>query len=182
MAIWPFFDDMAILSYRQKWSYGINMGIVGNSYKNAATWSRNRVDSTFLQEMRAIMVRWQIFLCIFSENPMYMPKMVATAQKCSKTHEIFFGGSWGIKAATCTSTEVNEHLGPFWDTLVVSHCLEALQIFLTRIQAFPSYPVIKTLWMTLNRWERFSLNPSGAVVSVLSWVLVTSRILVWKKI
>ena len=96
MAKWPYGHFLTIWPFChivKKWSYGINMGIVGNSYKNAATWSRNRVDSTFLQEMRVIMVRWQIFLCIFSENPMYMPKMVATAQKCSKTHEIFFGGS-----------------------------------------------------------------------------------------
>ena len=31
------------------WSYGINKDISGNSYKNAAFWWRNQVDSTFLQ-------------------------------------------------------------------------------------------------------------------------------------
>ena len=126
MAKWPYGHFLTVWPFShiiKKWSYGINMGIVGNSYKNAATWSRNRVDSTFLQEMRVIMVRWQMFLCIFSENPMYMPKMLATAQKCSKTHAFFFGGSQGIKAATCTLTEANKHFGAFWDTLVQAHDL-----------------------------------------------------------
>ena len=69
---WPFAHIV------KTWSYGINMGISGNSYKNAAFWWRNWVDSTFLQEMKAIIVRWQIFLCIFLEFPLYMQKMVAT--------------------------------------------------------------------------------------------------------
>ena len=47
LAIWPF-DPMA--------SKMANMGISGKGYKNAAIWWTNRIDSTFLQEMRAIII------------------------------------------------------------------------------------------------------------------------------
>ena len=47
-----------------------------------------------------------------------MQKRVATPQKCPKTHEFFFGGSWGIEAATCTLTDAKKHFGAFWDTLL----------------------------------------------------------------
>ena len=43
--------------------------------------------------------------------------MMATAHTCSKTHQFFFGGSWGIDTATCNSTEGTKHFGAFWDTL-----------------------------------------------------------------
>ena len=111
MAIWPY-DHMA-------WNVA-NMGISRNSYKNAAIWWRNQVDSTFWQEMRANLVRWRIFLCIFSDFPLYIQKMMATPHTCSKTHQNFFGGSWGIDTATCNSTEGTKHFGAFWDTLIIS--------------------------------------------------------------
>ena len=52
LTIWPFSHLV------KTWTYGINKDISGNSYKNTAFWWRNKVDSTFLQEMRARMVRW----------------------------------------------------------------------------------------------------------------------------
>jgi hypothetical protein len=60
------------------------------------------------------------FPLYFSEFPLYTRKMVATPQKCHKTHEIVFGGSCGIETATCTLIEANEHFGAFWDTLLSS--------------------------------------------------------------
>ena len=118
LAIWPYRPKMAICPYdHMAWNVA-NMGFSRNSYKNGAIWSRNRVDSTFWQEMRANLVRRQIFLCIFSGFPLYIPKMMATPHTCSKTHQLFFGGSWGIDTAACTSTEANKHFGAFWDTLI----------------------------------------------------------------
>ena len=69
LSVWPYYHMASKVA---------NMVISENSYKNAAIWWRNRVDSTVLHEMRANMVRWQIFLCIFSDFPLYLPKMMAT--------------------------------------------------------------------------------------------------------
>jgi hypothetical protein len=56
MAIWSKYGHMAISPYDYTASKVANMGVSGNSNKNAAIWRRNQVDSTFLQEMRAKMV------------------------------------------------------------------------------------------------------------------------------
>ena len=62
MAIWPY-GQMALSLYRYNSS---NIWVFfGNRHKNDAIWWRNLVDLTFLWGMRAKMVRWYIFLCIF---------------------------------------------------------------------------------------------------------------------
>ena len=44
----------------------------------------------------------KFYYVFFFDFPMYIPKMMATTHTCFKTHQIFFGGSWGIDTATCT--------------------------------------------------------------------------------
>ena len=44
--------------------------------------------------------------------------MVAPPQKCPKTLEIFFGGSWGIETATCTWLVFTLNFGIFRNRLV----------------------------------------------------------------
>jgi hypothetical protein len=44
-----------------------NMGVFGKSSTTAAIWWRNKVDWTFISELRAKIVRGNIFLCIFGK-------------------------------------------------------------------------------------------------------------------
>ena len=103
------------------WLYGIKDGQYGCCRKKQYKFSNlakelSRFDLPVRNESKNGPMPY--FPLYFSEFPLYMQKMVATPQKCPKTHEIFFGGSWGIETATCTMSDANMNFGAFWDTLV----------------------------------------------------------------
>jgi hypothetical protein len=69
------------------------MGVFGISDTNAAIWQRNEGDSTFLLEIRAEMVRWHIFLCIFRKFLCKYKNAWPPSKNAQKNLIFWFGGS-----------------------------------------------------------------------------------------
>ena len=60
-----------------------------------------------------------------------MQKMVATPHIGPKTHQMFFGASWGIETAISTMSDENMHFSSLWETLIVFPLLLVLDTIIS---------------------------------------------------